>query len=103
MLPIINSEVVYLEKIQQIGSIQLTGCSELEVFSCTQLLCIIFVCNSFEHYSEMLLILVWQKWTKYWTKVVIYGNFVHTNVTYQGITNHQKFVCRIDPGCLVAR
>ena len=30
MLPIINSEVVYLEKSQQIGSIQLIGCSELE-------------------------------------------------------------------------
>ena len=31
-------------------------------------------------------ILIWQKWTKYWTKVVIHGNFVHTKVTYKGIT-----------------
>ena len=32
-------------------------------------------------------ILVWQKWTKYWTKVVIHGNSVHTKVTSKGITN----------------
>ena len=32
-------------------------------------------------------ILIWQKWTNFWTKVVICGNFVRTNVTYKGITN----------------
>ena len=31
--------------------------------------------------------LIWQSWTKYWTKVVINGNFVHTKVMYKGITN----------------
>ena len=32
-------------------------------------------------------ILIWQNWTKYWTKVVIHGNLVHTKVMPKGITN----------------
>ena len=32
-------------------------------------------------------ILIWQQWTKYWTKVVIHGNLVPTTVTPKGITN----------------
>ena len=32
-------------------------------------------------------ILIWQKWTKYWTKVVIHGNLVVTRIMPKGITN----------------
>ena len=46
-------------------------------------LCLTFIQNVTTYYP----ILIWQKWTKYRTKVVIYGNFVHTQVTYKGITN----------------
>ena len=32
-------------------------------------------------------ILVWEKWTKYGTKVVIHGNLVPSKVKAKGITN----------------
>ena len=35
--------------------------------------------------------LVWEKWTKYWTKVVIHGNLVPTKVTPKGIANQQTY------------
>ena len=37
-------------------------------------------------------ILIWQQWTKYWTKVVIHGNLVPTKVTPKGIMNRSTLL-----------
>ena len=66
--------------------VSFTHCSELVLFSCTWLHLIVlqlYISPKVKYFP----IIIWQKWTKYWTKVIICGNSVHTKVTFKGITN----------------
>ena len=49
--------------------------------------CIMLVCTLLVQNVSLFPILIWQKWTKCWTKVVIHGNLVPTKATPKGITN----------------
>ena len=77
-------------------------CSKLVLFDYTRLHNITFDCTLFQHYSKCWIFPYSNlaKQTKYWTKVIICGNSIHTKVMSKGITNIPSPLSPKSPFCV---